>query len=169
MSERVFGQIYGEIEAIKRALGQTNESTAYQHTGDGVPAHTASEGVLYWDYTNDDLYVNSDGASAWQLIGGSSGSSSHQLLSSTHTDTTAAAVTRGALIIGHDPSPTWKRVDHPGGINYYLRSNASDPDWTSDLTLEEEAIVGISGDVRVKFSALSNPGSTRRATRYSRT
>lgn len=40
--------------------------------GSGVPAGRASEGTQYWDTANDDLYVNKDGATAWQLIGGAS-------------------------------------------------------------------------------------------------
>jgi len=108
--------------------------------------------VLYWDYTNDDMYANTDGSTTWQIIGGASSAAAHNLLSTTHLDATAASVARGSLIIAHDASPTWQRVDHPGGINWYLRSNAADPDWTEDLTLGNGHYVGISGsDLRVQF------------------
>lgn len=45
--------------------------------GNGNPngAEDAAEGTLYWDYTNDDLYANTDGATAWQIVGGGGGSS----------------------------------------------------------------------------------------------
>ena len=151
-SERILAQIYGEMESLKRKAEQKTENLAYQHAGSGAPAHTASEGVFYWDYTNDNLYVNSDGSTTWQSIGGAV-AGAHVLLSATHTDTTAASVTRGALVVGLGASPTWTRRDHPGGINYYLRSNAADPDWTSDLTLAAGAYVGRTGDVRVEFDS----------------
>jgi len=151
-SERILAQIYGEMESLKRKAEQKTESLAYQHAGSGAPAHTASRGVFYWDYTNDNLYVNSDGSTTWQSIGGAV-AGAHVLLSATHTDTTAASVTRGALVVGLGASPTWTRRDHPGGINYYLRSNAADPDWTSDLTLAAGAYVGRTGDVRVEFDS----------------
>jgi len=150
--DRIFGQIYTEIDAIKRRLDQTVESVAFEHTGDGVPAHTASEGVLYWDYTNDDLYVNTSGAAVWQIVGGASSAANHNMLSATHLDSTAAAVTRGALIIGQGASPTWKRRDHPSGINFYLRSNAAEPDWTDNVTLSDGKFVGITGDLQVLFN-----------------
>jgi hypothetical protein len=38
---------------------------AIMHTGSGAPAHNAVEGTLYWDYTNDFLYVNDDGTTNW--------------------------------------------------------------------------------------------------------
>ena len=150
--ERILAQIYGEIASLKRQAEQKVESLAYQHVGSGAPGHAASEGVFYWDYTANNLYVNSDGSTTWQSIGGSV-AGAHVLLSATHTDTTAASVTRGALVIGLGASPTWTRRDHPGDINYYLRSNAADPDWTSDLTMAAGAYVGRTGDVRVEFDS----------------
>jgi len=148
--ERVLAQIYGEIERINRRLDETRESLAFQHTGSGAPTHEAAEGVFYWDYTGDALYVNSDGGSTWQSIGGGV-AGAHVLLSATHTDTTAAAVARGSLIIGLGATPTWTRRDHPGGVNYYLRSNAADPDWTDDLTLTSGHYVGVDTDTRIRF------------------
>lgn len=40
--------------------------------GAGPPTHSAAEGVLYWDQTNNILYSNADGAVAWTAIGGGS-------------------------------------------------------------------------------------------------
>jgi hypothetical protein len=97
--DRILGQIYGEIESIKRRVDDTTESLAYQHTGSGAPSHVASEGVFYWDYTNDVLYANTDGSTTWTTIGGGV-AGAHLMLSATHTDSTAAAVTRGAFIVG---------------------------------------------------------------------
>lgn len=38
--------------------------------GDGSPdgAVSAKKGTLYWDYTNSDAYINTDGSTAWTAI-----------------------------------------------------------------------------------------------------
>lgn len=41
-------------------------------TGAGVPSHTEAEGTLYWDTTNNVLYCNNDGSTAWTEIGSGS-------------------------------------------------------------------------------------------------
>jgi len=41
--------------------------------GDPNAVVDAAEGTPYWDYTNDELYYNTDGVTAWQLIGGGGG------------------------------------------------------------------------------------------------
>jgi hypothetical protein len=151
VSERIFAQIYSEIERINRRLDETRESLAFQHTGSGVPSHEAAEGVFYWDYTNDDLYVNTDGSTTWQEIGGGGPAGTHAMLSATHSDSTPAAGTRGAIMAFLGPSPTWTRLDHPSGVNYYLRSNAADPDWTEDLTMEADAWIGTDSNTHVRF------------------
>jgi len=43
------------------------------NAGDPNGVVNAAEGYACWDYTNDDLYYNTDGATAWQFIGGASG------------------------------------------------------------------------------------------------
>ena len=151
--ERILAQIYGEIESLKRKAEQKTESLAYQHAGDGVPTHSASEGVFYWNYTDDDLYVNADGSTTWQIVGGASSAANHNMLSATHLDSTAASVTRGAFMVGLGASPTWTRLDHPSDVHHYIRSNSADPGWTADLTLKTGAYVGRTGDVRIKFSS----------------
>jgi len=52
------------------------------------------------------------------------GAATHNLLSSTHTDTTPGSVTRGDVIAGIGASPTWQRVAK-GGTNAYPKWNAS--------------------------------------------
>lgn len=51
------------------------EAAEQSLVGDGDPngVANAAEGVRYWDYTNDTLYANTDGATAWQIIGGGGG------------------------------------------------------------------------------------------------
>ena len=63
------------------------------YTADPNLVISAGESTLLWDRVNDDFYTNSDGATAWQFIGGGSGAAAHDLLSATHTDTVANAPT----------------------------------------------------------------------------
>lgn len=49
----------------------------------------------------------------------------HALLSATHSDTTAAAVARGAIITGQGASPTWSRLT-VGTAGKFLRSDGTD-------------------------------------------
>ena len=148
----IFAEIYTEIDRIKDRLSETRESVATMHTDDGIPTHTASEGVLYWDYANDDLYVNSNGVDAWQIVGGGSSAAAHNVLSATHLDSSAAAVTRGALITGQGASPAWARLDHPSAIRRYLQSNASEPSWVANITLDDTAWIGNgSTQLRIEF------------------
>jgi hypothetical protein len=65
------------------------------------------------------------------------GGSNHNLLSSTHTDTTSGTVQRGDFIAGIGASPTWQRVAK-GGTNGYPKWNAS-----GDLVASNGAASGV--------------------------
>ena len=41
---------------------------AIMQVGDGVPTHEAAEATLYWNYADDDLYVNHNGADGWGVV-----------------------------------------------------------------------------------------------------
>jgi len=145
MTERVNEQVYRQMRALERRVNSRNEYSS-MHTGTAVPDHTAAEGVFFWDTVGDDLYVNSDGATAWQYIAGGSGAASHQILSSTHLDSTAAAVQRGDLMSGQGTATiTWQRLAHPGAAGYALTTDADDvvwdqtPTWTGDHTWDDDA------------------------------
>jgi hypothetical protein len=56
------------------------------------------------------------------------GGSAHNLLSATHTDTSAASVVRGDIIVGNS-TPAWARVAK-GSNDTILRSDGTDPSWT---------------------------------------
>jgi len=65
------GLVYETTSATltnKTIDGDSNTITS--SSGAGAPSASAALGEFYYDTTNDDLYVNSDGATAWQLIGG---------------------------------------------------------------------------------------------------
>jgi hypothetical protein len=99
--------------------------------GDGAPTHFAAEGERYWDKDNDALYVNNDGANGWTLIGGgAAGAVPHNILSATHSDSTAATVSRGSIITGQDDAgaTTWQELGLGAG-NSVLMSDGVDASW----------------------------------------
>ena len=57
------------------------------------------------------------------------GGGNHDLLSATHGDTLAAAVTRGSIIAGNT-TPAWSELVI-GSEGTYLRSDGTDPTWTA--------------------------------------
>ena len=60
------------------------------------------------------------------------GLGSHNLLSATHSDTNAAAVSRGDLIAGVGASPLWTKLAI-GAAGYALTSNGTDPAWSASV------------------------------------
>jgi len=92
----------------------------------------AAEGTPFWDNVNDELYYNTDGVTAWQIIGGGGGGPAlpHNILSVTHGDTVANAVTRGSLIYGN-ATPAWDELNLGGITGSVLTRNATDALWSS--------------------------------------
>lgn len=77
--------------------------------------------------------LTSNGAGAlptWQAAA----SPTHNLLSATHSDTTAAAVVRGDIITGQAASPLWKRLAI-GTSGQFVRSDGTDVAWSSGFAL----------------------------------
>lgn len=68
----------------------------------------------------------------WDIVTGASGGV-HNLLSGTHTDTTAASVVRGDLVTGQTATPKWQRLAK-GTARQRLRvdSTATDLAWADD-------------------------------------
>lgn len=86
---------------------------------------------------------------------------SHNLLSSTHTDTTAASPTRGDLVTAQGASPAWTRLAL-GLAGRYLRSNNTDAVWAqiphTDLTytgLTAGQVLKASGASAASFASFS--------------
>ena len=74
------------------------------------------------------MKVGPGGVPGWADPGAASG---HTLLSSTHSDVTAAAVARGAIIAGIGATPAWTSVAI-GASGAMLRSNGTEPSWSTD-------------------------------------
>ncbi len=71
------------------------------------------------------------GAPVWATCAsGGGGGTNHAILSTTHTDASASAVTRGAVIVG-DSTPAWSRLAI-GANGAFLRSDGSDITWGVD-------------------------------------
>jgi hypothetical protein len=106
---------------VLQLLTRTNSWTATNTFLDlrlvpGIPATTTNR---FHEDTSGNLYFNG------VLVAGASGSGTpHTLLSATHTDTLAASVLRGAVIVGNS-TPAWSRLALcPAGD--YIGSNGTD-------------------------------------------
>lgn len=112
---------------VLQLLARTNTWTGKQtfndlRLPDASPADTAARlyqigGNLYWN-----------GAT---VASSSGGPALHTLLGSSHSDTSAAAVTRGALITGQGGTPAWARLTI-GSAGTVLRSDGTDVAWSTD-------------------------------------
>lgn len=88
----------------------------------GVPSDTSRR--FYTD-TNGNLYYNGN------LVAGTGGVlGPHAILSVSHSDTVAATVTRGALMVG-SAAPAWVRLT-VGGAGSVLRSDGTDVAWSTN-------------------------------------
>lgn len=75
-------------------------------------------------------------------------SAAHAMLSSTHSDATAAAVARGAIITGQGSTPAWVRLTI-GTTGYVLRSDGTDCAWG------QIANAGVASDAAIAYSKLA--------------
>lgn len=88
----------------------------------GVPSDTALR--FYVDNSNN-LYFNGG-----LVAGAGGGVTPHNLLSTTHSDTLAASVARGAVLVGNS-TPKWAAVTI-GAAGRFLRSDGTDASWGVD-------------------------------------
>jgi hypothetical protein len=82
---------------------------------------------------------------------GCQGSTAHNMLSGSHTDTEAASAVRGDLITGQGASPSWKRKAL-GASGKLLGSDGTDADWHSLLgTANQVDVTNSSGDLTLSL------------------
>jgi len=103
--------------------------------------------------------LTSDGTDATWVAPG--GGTTHAMLSVTHTDTVANAVSRGSLIYGN-ATPKWDELVI-GTANYFLKSDGTDAAWANLFgalnTWTNTQVIGAGGEV--KFDVDAQPGSMR--------
>ena len=76
----------------------------------------------------DGLFLTADSGEAQGVKWAAAAPASHDLLSATHGDTTAAAVVRGDIVVGQTATPKWERLAL-GVANRVLRSDGTDAAW----------------------------------------
>jgi hypothetical protein len=81
--------------------------------------------TIYAAQGNYKVYITGTGLTAKTTIM-SVPSGSHALLSTSHSDVTAAAVSRGSIIAGIGASPKWTRVASTTTGHYFLRNASGD-------------------------------------------
>lgn len=112
------------------AYGGTGYST--YTIGDILYANSTTTLARLTAGTEGQILKISGGVPIWDDAGSVSG---HDLLSSSHDDSAAAAVLRGALITGQGSDPEWSRLAL-GTSGYILRSDGVDASWspTTNIT-----------------------------------
>lgn len=135
-------ELFGPVHFHKYiwiGLYSTDPST----TGWGLPEagriwfNTTTHQIKYWD------------GSAIQVVGGGG---AHALLSATHSDTLAAGVVAGDVLIGNT-TPKWTRV--PAGVEGQIfEQGAVLPGWGRKITISTASPSGgNNGDLWLKYTA----------------
>ena len=154
------GTLAGMLKATAGVVSAATGDTDYQValTFPQSVARTVNAIALSGDSAapgNSKLYgTDGAGAKGWYDL---AAAVAHALLSATHTDTLAAAVARGSLVVGN-VTPAWAALAHPGEANRVLQSSAQDTAW-SEFPLAIEAASAIDQDLRTyaggpKFGSL---------------
>lgn len=103
---------------------------------------------------SNDLYYNGTQITT----GGGGPANQHNLLSATHTDSTAASVARGGLVTGQGGTPSWTLLT-VGTVGQFLRSDGTDIAWSvngSALTTLNATNLASGTVPLARISALTN-------------
>lgn len=118
---------------------------------------SVGESTLYWA---NGYFTNINGAPFVPGV-----AAPHNILSITHSDTTAAAVVRGDLITGQGIAATWTRLAL-GGVGTFLASDGTDSGWRTliagdipDLSGVYVPYVGASAAVDLGAQTLTTTGN----------
>ena len=144
--------------------GHLHRETVIQERGAGAPTHTAKQGTIYIDDTNDQFYFNTDGSTGWQNVGGGGVAGQHTILTGptgTHTDTNSlVTLVQGDMQVVAS-NLLWDRLQFSQGLgkNAVLGSTTgTSPSWV-DRTIHSVGVVESktisSGSVTVTRSHVS--------------
>lgn len=131
--------VSGRIYVIKKIDSSANTVTIDPNAAELIDGAATKVLSAQWD----SLTIQSDGTS-WFIIAdkiAASGGSTHDILSATHTDTTAAAVARGALMTGQGASPTWTKLVI-GAAGTILKSDGTDVAWGTPAVQQSTLLDG---------------------------
>ena len=122
---------------------------AADHTGDVIPAANQNFGAFYSDFgeiaapanpsagvvrvyakTGSGELCSRDSAGTENCMSTGAGGANHDILSTTHSDTTAGTVARGDLVVGQSATPSWQRLTLGTG-GQVLRSDGTDALWAT--------------------------------------
>lgn len=127
----------------------TNANTATVQSGVTSATYTT---LLPTTKGTSGQFMQTDGGTPAQLSWQTPVNQTSALLSATHTDTTASAVTRGALIAGQGVTPTWAQLV-VGVANRVLRSDGTDISWAQANLLTDVTGTFSSGGIPYFSSA----------------
>lgn len=130
-------EVAAPLAPIPSGLAQVGGLDCLRVQDEGVTQKQWCGGIAAVDFAGAGVSCSFASGKVTCTIAGGGGS--HNFLSATHTDTLAASVVRGDMIVGN-ATPAWVRVAHPGIANRFWRANAADPSWaqvdlaTADVT-----------------------------------
>jgi hypothetical protein len=121
----VFRMMGGAVTSVFSRTG-----SVIAQSGDYTTAQVAESGNLY--FTNARAQSALSGMYQTPITGapgawpGAFAPSAHALLSSAHSDTTAASPVRGDGLFAIGSTPTWQRLAHPSATGGYFKWNGTD-------------------------------------------
>lgn len=78
----------GAFKGGSHATAPVGEVVAQVKTATGAPTHSATEGTICWNSTDDKFYVNNNGSTGWTEIGAGGGTPTAITVANEATDTT---------------------------------------------------------------------------------
>ena len=141
------------LSTLGGVLGSTQGGTGFSAfaIGDLFYADTANHLARLGIGTNGQRLTVNAGVPVWADPGGGS---SHALLSATHTDTEAASVVRGDLMVGQGASPLWKRLPIGAAGSVLLTNDGVDVSYAKIVN------ANISSSAAIDWSKVSKTGSS---------
>ena len=135
---RVHGKL--TVDGLIDPTGQVD--TAQASVPGGNPG--AGKGTWWWKTgTPTTPWITDSAGTNAQLL---TSASTHALLSATHSDTLAASVVRGDVVVGN-ATPKWARLPVGATAGQYLRTDGTDPGWSGaplNLTTSTKTAPGYS-------------------------